>query len=146
MKPFPLPIPRHFFEHLWFETRKGKKRPWNMKRFDRQPSVKTHPIAASCFPCDMVEKFYWRRKKDGGYGSKDKIGESHRSFSGDLALALAVGANGHKPMKLGDAIMIAARACERCMNHLAHAYGLKWGYEKNSKSWKASNTRCELCS
>ena len=46
---------------------------------------------------------------------------------------------------LRDAILIVANSCERCMNALAHKYGLDWGYEEGSKEWKKSNTVCDFC-
>lgn len=44
-----------------------------------------------------------------------------------------------------DAITIAACACERCMNILAHKYGLPWGYAGNSKDAKLAGTSCRFC-
>jgi hypothetical protein len=47
---------------------------------------------------------------------------------------------------LADAILIAARACERCTNALAYAYGLQWGYHEGSDHWNNCKARCGFCS
>ena len=46
---------------------------------------------------------------------------------------------------LEQAILIAARSCERCVNALAHAYGLLWGYPEHGPEWKASIASCAFC-
>lgn len=62
-------------------------------------------------------------------------------WSDDLALAIANSAG----VPLHKAIVIAASACERCMNALAHEHGLDWGYPEMSEDWKKSGTVCEFC-
>lgn len=78
-------------------------------------------------------------------------------WSRDLGLALARSSvrervmslvRGHvwnKNYKMGDAILIAANACERCMNSLAHQYGLSWGYKEHSNEWCEAGTSCNFC-
>lgn len=51
-----------------------------------------------------------------------------------------------RPMTIADAIVRAATACERCVNVLAHDYGLPWGYARDSYEHRRSNTACEQCS
>jgi len=46
---------------------------------------------------------------------------------------------------LREAQLIAAVACERCANELAHRAGAAWGYRKGSDEWLRAGTRCELC-
>lgn len=58
----------------------------------------------------------------------------------DLMLAIANG--GVRPQK---AIQISALACERCMNALAHEFGLDWGYPEGSEEWRAAGTECDFC-
>lgn len=81
------------------------------------------------------------------YGSRSLMsGES--SWPEDLVLAMAT-----KPWwkwwrnvyTLGDAILIVANTCERCLNALGHRYGLKWGYAEGSEEWKRSRTSCQFC-
>jgi 2'-5' RNA ligase len=74
------------------------------------------------------------------HGSVD-MGAMNSSWSEELVLALA----NRKGWKLGQAIMVVAKACERCMNVLAHEVGLDWGYEHGSEEWKRSNTKCDFC-
>lgn len=61
------------------------------------------------------------------------------SYSGDLVVAML------RDFTLFDAILIAANCCERCMNSLAHEYGLDWGYPEFSEGWHKSNTECPFC-
>ena len=46
---------------------------------------------------------------------------------------------------LSESILISATSCERCMNSLAHKYGLKWGYPEYSEEWEKTNTSCHFC-
>lgn len=90
-------------------------------------------------------------------GRSVPIMEGSCGWSPDLALAMArpstqeaqEAASRHgkplRPMAIEDAIMVAAVACEACMNSLAHHYGLGWGYKRGSKDWEESGTQCELC-
>lgn len=73
-------------------------------------------------------------------GSISVIG-GNSGWAEDLALAL-----GNSGIRLHKAIPIAARACERCMNSLAHEVGLDWGYPEMSDEWKKCGTVCEFCS
>lgn len=59
----------------------------------------------------------------------------------DLVLAIAK----TNDYTLSQAILIAATSCERCMNSLAHKYGLTWGYPEYSDEWKEAKTSCEFC-
>jgi hypothetical protein len=52
---------------------------------------------------------------------------------------------GLKRYSIHEAILIVATSCERCMNALAHQYGLKDGYPEGGPAWRASNTRCHFC-
>lgn len=46
---------------------------------------------------------------------------------------------------LSESIIVTATCCERCMNALAHRYGLEWGYPEYSKDWYKTNTECDFC-
>ena len=72
--------------------------------------------------------------------SGPSIATGSSTWPEDLVLAMAK--DGYK---LGDAILIAANMCERCLNAACHDYGLKWGYPRHSEPWKAVNTTCEFC-
>jgi hypothetical protein len=43
------------------------------------------------------------------------------------------------------AVLLAATACERCLNVLCWQHGLDDGYEEGSPEWEEANTRCALC-
>lgn len=43
------------------------------------------------------------------------------------------------------AVLVAAIACERCMNILGWDLGCSWGYRPDSEEARKANTRCELC-
>ena len=81
----------------------------------------------------------WPEKWD-AEGSRDLFaGES--GYQEDLVLAMAKDGR----YTLGESILLVANACERCMNSLAHKYGLKWGYPEKSEKWKKTNTQCDYC-
>jgi len=73
------------------------------------------------------------------YGSKDFMSGSS-GWSEDLALALV-----KEGFTLQNAIIVAASACERCMNVLAHECGLDWGYPEGSEDYNKCGTSCALC-
>jgi hypothetical protein len=75
-------------------------------------------------------------------GSRTVI-SGNSSWPEDLVLAMATYETGR--FRLSDAILIAANACERCMNALAYNYGLSWGYPEGSDEWKRCNTTCKFC-
>lgn len=81
----------------------------------------------------------WPTEWDSGGSSSVGAGES--GWSEDLALAMANSGD----WKLSDAILIAANSCERCMNALAHKYGLKWGYPEFGEEWRKCGTECDFC-
>ena len=70
-----------------------------------------------------------------------KFMTSNCGWSEDLVLAMY----NSKDYTLNQAIIISSTACERCLNALAHKYGLSWGYAEYSNEWKETNTKCEFC-
>lgn len=129
---------------LWFEDEHGNKVECDC-RDGSGPGPDSHPYAYSRFPREVTTHCYHRRTSDGGYGTKDAIFAGGSTWSEDLVLAMATGANGGRKFKLSDAILIGSQSCERCMNALAHHYGLPWGYPEGSDQWKKCNTQCEMC-
>lgn len=79
----------------------------------------------------------WSDWKSGG--SRDMM-VMNMSWSEDLVKAMA-----DSGISLRKAIILAATACERCMNALAHEFGLDWGYPEFSDEWHKCNTSCEYC-
>jgi len=47
--------------------------------------------------------------------------------------------------QVGEAILIVALACERCLNVLLHQYDRKRGYAELSEDWFKAGTRCNFC-
>jgi hypothetical protein len=93
-----------------------------------------------CHGTQTKKKWHlWSRKWD-GYGSRE-VFAFNSGWNDDLALAIANSGD----YTLSEAIIIAARSCERCMNALAHKYGLDWGYEEGSEEWKKCGTSCDFC-
>ena len=81
----------------------------------------------------------WPEEWDASGSSEVMAGES--GWSEDLALAMTNSGD----YTLSEAILVAAQACERCMNALADQYGLDWGYPEFSDEWYKANTQCEFC-
>ena len=100
-------------------------------------------ISRTCMNCNG-KQFYindkWPDEWQSGHSIEYMTFNS--SWSEDLAVAIY---NNSKDYTLCQAIIIAANCCERCMNSLAHKYGLSWGYPEFSEEWKKVNTTCEFC-
>lgn len=79
----------------------------------------------------------WSNWKSGG--SRDVM-VVNMGWSEDLVKAMS-----DSGISLRKAILLAATACERCMNALAHEFGLNWGYPEFSDEWHKCNTSCEYC-
>lgn len=100
-------------------------------------------VGRRCNVCGGTQtKRKWRLwpKKWDGHGSRVAF-SCDSSWSEDLVLAIVNSGD----YTLKEAIIIAATACERCMNALAHKYGLKWGYPEYGEEWKETGTVCQFC-
>lgn len=106
-----------------------------------EPPVDAYPYYHSRNPLVVTEKIYKRV----AIHRVEPLAHGDSSFSEDLVLAMATGANGQRQFRLCDAILICVDACERCLNSLAHQYGLDWGYPEFSERWRESGTKCEMC-
>lgn len=69
------------------------------------------------------------------------MAESETTWSEELVMAMVTSGD----YGLKQAILIAVTACERCMNVLAHQYGLEDGYPEGSEQWEKSRTICQFC-
>jgi hypothetical protein len=93
-----------------------------------------------CHGTQTKKKWHlWPRKWD-GYGSREIVA-FNSGWSESLVLAMVNSGD----YTLSEAIIIAARCCERCMNALAYKYGLDWGYEEYSEEWQKCGTSCKFC-
>jgi hypothetical protein len=90
------------------------------------------------YSVELQETIYKKNKKTKKF---DKLIGFNSSWSEDLALAIF----NNTEFKLKESIIISARSCERCMNSLAHEYGLSWGYPKYSNDWDRCGTSCLFC-
>ena len=73
-------------------------------------------------------------------GGSQRVLQGNSGWSQDLAVELV-----KHGASLGDAILFAAVACERCSNVAAWKIGLDWGYESDSDDAASAGTSCELC-
>jgi hypothetical protein len=105
------------------------------------PPIETHPFACVRFPLYVQTEIFKRRASDGLYGASDRIGTSGATANPSLVFAIVQAGR----YSLGDAIVIASEACGRCLNALAHAYGLSWGYEEGGPEWRQCRTECPMC-
>lgn len=81
----------------------------------------------------------WPKKWNSGSMKEIFTGES--SWNEDLVLAMANSGD----YTLKQAMIVCSLACERCINVLAHKYGLDYGYEEFSEDWKKAHTSCQFC-
>lgn len=79
-------------------------------------------------------------KKWNASGSRE-IMFTRTTYSEDLVLAMANSGE----YTLSEAILVAANACEGCLNVLAHLFRLNWGYAFGSEEHKRVNTSCQFC-
>jgi hypothetical protein len=94
----------------------------------------------ACHGTQTKKKWHlWPRKWD-GYGSREII-----AFNSGWSEGLVLAMTNSGDYTLSEAIIIAARSCERCMNSLAYKYGLSWGYEEYSEEWQKCGTSCKFC-
>lgn len=142
----PPDIKKCNLHNLWWQDEKGSKKFLTEEQMKKGiaciPDPQKYPYAFSRFPLSVTTSCY-RRRKDGGYGSKDIFFRSESGAPGDLAVRLVI--NSKFSMRLDHALMIASTACERCMNILACKNGCGWGYSPKSKEAKKCSTSCELC-
>lgn len=125
--------------NMWWEKADGSRLPVNIEDVRDCPPVEEYPFAHVRFPLQVKTEIY-RRRADGLYGETDRIAVGESGASATLVLALATGGRRtwrrlwrrHQSFPLGDAMIIASEACERCLNALAYEYGLDWGYPEYS--------------
>lgn len=162
-----LPTGKAFFPppsgYNYFHTQNPTELVHDIHRFVLQPEVDVcpHPTAWVRPDLGLIDGFKGRKcQKCGGSQTvavKDYpdgrwpdrwdgagamgLGSDRTGWREDLVLALT----NNGGYRLGEAILISARACERCMNALAHQYGLGWGYPEDSEDYQKCNTSCDFC-
>lgn len=123
--------------HLWFENEDGDKfipdLTQNMPPYIPSGFIYQHTE----FPHVLQHAVFMVRED----GSSEKLATGESSFSNDLTTALVRSGD----YTVHEAIMVAGKSCERCMNVLAHNYGLEWGYALHSDDWIVCPTQCLFC-
>lgn len=128
---------------LWYEDKDGNR--WIPSAEDL-PNVTDPPLGFdfqySQFPCYLEETVLKLvRSEEGRIERSVDLMTGHFGWSEDLVLAMAVSGK----YRLSEAILVVARSCERCVNALAHAYGLDGGYAPDSENYRTCRTSCETC-
>lgn len=138
------------FERLWYENDDGEHIPCSPSSLE---APKGATIQVSRFPHEL-RTTYLRLNKD---GSSSRVAVATATYSADLVLAICRPSLKNRAIQLlrfrslaethdhEMAIFMAAESCERCINSLAHRYGLDWGYREFSDDWHRSGTVCARC-
>jgi len=127
----------HIPQTLWYEDENGNKLNWSPDFTKGYNHPKKARYQVSQFP-NVLRTTYLRLNDD---GTSTEIFCGNASYPQDLVLAMA----NSKDFTLNEAILITANCCEKCMNSLAHMYGLSWGYPEYGEEWKKTGTSCEYC-
>lgn len=124
--------------NIWYEDSEG-----NVKTFDGVPD-KSEVIGMTYhtkWPLEITEHI-GRVTPEGTY---KHLGDINTHISGGNEKTILAMANSGD-YTLGEAIMLWANACERCMNVLEFKYsGGVDGYAEHSNEWKRCGTECEFC-
>lgn len=132
-----LPIP----PMLWYENKDGHRHIPHPDDFSVNPPD-GFDYQRSNFPCTLEDSVLRLiRDETGRVTRSEAVMTGHCGWSEHLVLAMA---NSGK-YRLSEAILVVATSCERCMNALAHAYGLDWGYPPDSEDYETCGTRCRIC-
>ena len=134
---FP-PGHRQVSQSIWYENEKGER--WYPDLAAKGPPSPPpdHPYQVSRLPNTVTTRMF--DLKRAGHGDR-LIMSGEASYDASLVLALVQRAG----YPLFDAITIAAEACCRCMNSLAYAVGLPWGFPQYGREWQNTHTECEWC-
>lgn len=95
----------------------------------------------SQFPTTLEDTILRLVRENGSISRSEHVMTGHSSWPEDLVLAMA----NSKMYSLSEAILVVARSCGRCMNAMAHEFGMKWGYPADSDDFLESNTHCMHC-
>lgn len=130
--------PEHL-DRVWYEDENGNKRVPDKEGDNRPLEFKYY---VSNFPTQLTIT-YIRLYEDGeGNTYSNRIATVTSSWSPDLALAIVNSGD----YTLGDAILIMAKSCERCLNVIYNHYmGPEEGYPELSEQWHKCNTKCKFC-
>ena len=119
-------------ETLWYENEAGEKWFPDLEKDLPQPPpgfIYQH----ARFPLELHHSV---NMEDTG-----QVCDGTSTYAEDLATVLVTVGG----FPLSQAILLSATACEKCMNVMAHDWGLKWGYASDSEDARKCGTECELC-
>jgi len=134
---FP-PGHRQVSQSIWYENEKGERWYPDLAAGGPPTHPPGYPLQVSRLPNILVTRLYDLSEIRQG---DSLVMTTEASYSEDLVLGL-VHRGGYS---LGDAITIAGGACDRCMNSLAYAVGLPWGFPQYGREWQNTHTECEWC-
>lgn len=117
---------------FWYETESGEKYIPNLEYPDAIPEECVYQCSE--FSNQLITEVY-------DVKANEKVCTLTSTYSDELATALVRS----EKYSVQEAIKITGKSCERCMNVLAHMYGLLWGYPENSQQYKQANTECVFC-
>lgn len=142
---FPLEVNERHFKLIYQEdvNKCRHRRAWIKRTYGWVKGIKGREC--QCCHGTQVRKWWqpWGRRWE-GYGSRQAFSSSAQMGGGTDALLMAMANSGD--YTLSEAILIYARACERCSNVLWNKYiGGGEGYEEYSEEWKKVNTVCDFC-
>jgi hypothetical protein len=128
---------------LWYENQDGKRYiPMQEELHDGLNPPAGFDYMHSTFPRVLHHQVLrLNRRADGTVQSSTLIFSGESGYPADLVLALV----NSGVWDFEQAVLIAAKACERCVNALCHAHGLPDSYAEDSEEYKTSTTRCAFC-
>lgn len=132
-------FPPEMFAVLWHEDEDGNRLPepddeGTEAAYDLVPEGAAYQF--SQFPCQLTESVL-RLEDD---GTSTEIMRGNKGFPSDLVTAMVRSGQ----WDVGDAIMVAAQACERCLNVMLDHHGLD-GYPFGSDEYWRAGTSCSMC-
>lgn len=125
--------------HVWYENKNHNIVDFGNRIPDKEETkgMTYHTM----YPLEVTEHIYKITEEE---KFEHLMDFNHHIGSGNEDVILAMANSGD--YTLGEAIMLWANCCERCMNVLAYKYlDGKDGYEEYSEEWKRCNTECNFC-
>jgi len=115
----------------------------NIVRHNVLELIKQEDVDKCPHPRENINKTYgWIDGIEGRrcVGSREIMSMSS-SWPEDIVLSIANSGD----YTLKEAILICVKACERCLNVLAHKYKAGDGYSDDSEEYKQCGTSCQFC-
>lgn len=130
-----MAFPEHMFATLWYEDANGNRLPDTDER-----DALWRPPGAYMQNSEFPTVLHHRVLKLNPDGSSTQLLHGEKSWPADLVNAMVRS----QEWDVADAIMVAAKSCERCLNVLLNRY-LGQGYNFGSDEYWQAGTRCSMC-